>query len=104
MAMIFVAWVALHAEKRFSLALQVIGDTPMRVMANGTVFNNWHVFECERTLFFDVALNTEFRESFGFNVSFSSAVGIMARRTIHFFLADGMMRWIINLSSLAGVA
>jgi hypothetical protein len=104
MAMIFMACVALHAEKGFSLALQVIGDTSMRVMANGTVFNNGHVFKSERTLFFDMALKTEFRESFSFDVSFSSAVGIMARRTVHFFLADGMMRWIINLSSLAGVA
>jgi hypothetical protein len=76
----------------------------MRVMANGTVFNNGDVFKSERTLFFDMALKTEFRESFGFDVSFSSAVGIMARRTVHFFLADGMMRRIINLSSFAGVA
>ena len=104
MAMIFMACVALHTEERFSLALQVIGNTPMRVMANGTVFNNGHVFKSERTLFFDMALKTEFIKSFRFDVSFSSAVGIMARRTVHFFLADGMMGRIIHLSSLAGMA
>jgi hypothetical protein len=98
MASIFMAWVALHAQKWFCLALEVVGDASVRVVTNSAAFDNRSVFKSEGSLFFNMTSDTELVESFSFDVSFSSTVRIMAGRAVHFFLANWMMRGKIYLS------
>lgn len=104
MALIFVASVALHAEEWFCLALEVVGDASMRVMTNSTAFNNRSVLKSEGSLFFNMTAETKLVKSFGFDVSFSSTVRIMAGRAVHFLLSNRMMRGKIYLSSFVSVA
>jgi hypothetical protein len=104
MAPVFMAWVALHAQEWFSLALEVIGDASMRVVANSTVLNNRSMLKSEGSLFLDMTAETELVKSFGFDVSFSSTVRIMAGRAVHFFLTNGVMGREIYLSSFVSMA
>jgi len=104
MAPVLMAWVALHAEEWLCLALEMVGDASMRVVANSAAFNNRSMLEREGSLFFNMTTETEFVKSFGFDVSFSSAVRVMAGRAVHFFLANWMVRGKIYLSSFVSMA
>jgi len=73
-------------------------------VTDGAVFNNRSMLKSKGSLFFDMTTEAELIESFGFDVSLSSAVRIMAGRAVHFFLSHRMMGREIYLSSFVSMA
>ena len=53
------AFMTLQAEEWFVLLQKIVGYSAVRIMAGGTVFFDWGVFEDERSLVTAVTLQTE---------------------------------------------
>ena len=87
-----VACVTAQAQESRWLMQQIVGNRPMRLMANRTILGNRRMFVGKRPLFFRMAAVTDHVDRRLLQIALCLAMRIVAIRAKHLAFLDRMMR------------